>query len=56
MDSETRNYNENPPQAGGGGNSRAEEISAFLFVAVFLAPGLSVALVGSYGLLVWILE
>jgi nitrate reductase NapE len=33
--------------------TRAEERRTFLFLAVFLAPFLAVALVGGYGFLIW---
>lgn len=33
--------------------SRREELSVFIFLAVFLAPILSVAIVGGYGFLIW---
>ncbi|RED52115.1 periplasmic nitrate reductase, NapE protein [Aestuariispira insulae] len=35
---------------------KTEETRAFLFLTVFLAPILSVALVGGYGLLVWLAQ
>lgn len=34
--------------------SRSEERNAFLFLAVFLAPALAVAGVGTLGLAIWI--
>ncbi|MBK0326724.1 periplasmic nitrate reductase, NapE protein [Rhodobacteraceae bacterium F11138] len=34
--------------------TRKEERNTFLFLAVFLAPALAVAVVGSYGLIIWI--
>lgn len=34
--------------------SKAEERNTFLFLAVVLAPVLSVAIVGGYGLMIWI--
>jgi nitrate reductase NapE len=33
--------------------SKAEELRTFIFLAVFLAPILSVAIVGGFGFLVW---
>ena len=36
--------------------SRTRELRAFLFLTVFLAPALTVALVGGYGFTVWILQ
>ena len=36
-------------------NSRKrDELLTFLFICVVLFPGLSVALIGSYGLMVWL--
>ena len=35
---------------------RRMEIFAFLFLTVFLMPGLAVATVGGYGLAVWIYQ
>ena len=37
-------------------NSKVEERNSFIFLAVFLAPILSVALVGGYGFIVWIMQ
>ncbi|MEY8826963.1 periplasmic nitrate reductase, NapE protein [Sedimentitalea sp. XS_ASV28] len=34
--------------------TKKEERNVFLFLAVVLAPALAVALVGSYGLAIWI--
>ena len=39
--------------AGSGGGKR-EELLTFLFICVLLFPALSVALIGSYGLVVWL--
>jgi len=36
--------------------SQKQELSAFLFVTVILAPILAVALVGGYGFSVWIAQ
>jgi nitrate reductase NapE len=36
--------------------SRAEERNVFLFLAVFLAPILAVAIVGGYGFIVWMTQ
>lgn len=36
--------------------TKAEERRVFLFLVVFLAPILSVALVGGYGFLIWMLQ
>lgn len=33
--------------------TRAEERKVFIFLAIFLAPILAVAIVGGYGFLVW---
>lgn len=33
--------------------TKAQERRAFLFLAVFLAPALAVAIVGGYGFIVW---
>ena len=35
---------------------KGEETRAFLFLTIFLAPILAVALVGGYGLLVWMAQ
>ena len=37
-------------------SSKNHELSAFLFLTVFLAPALSVAVVGSYGFVIWIYQ
>lgn len=36
--------------------TRAEEIRAFLFIAVIAAPLLAVAIVGGYGFFVWMYQ
>jgi nitrate reductase NapE len=36
--------------------TKTNERRAFLFLAVFLAPILSIAIVGGYGFLVWIMQ
>ncbi len=35
-------------------SERSHELKLFLFLTVFLAPILSVAIVGSYGLMIWL--
>lgn len=35
---------------------RSDELRAFLFITVVLAPLLAVAVVGGYGLLVWLMQ
>ena len=40
----------------GGQVSKSDEIWAFLFLAVFLAPATAIALVGSYGFTIWIFQ
>lgn len=37
-----------------GNKSKRDELLTFLFICVVLFPGLSVALIGSYGLMVWL--
>ncbi|MGI9483610.1 MAG: periplasmic nitrate reductase, NapE protein [Hyphomicrobiales bacterium] len=37
-------------------NSRWRELSGFLFLTVFLAPAVSIALVGGYGFAIWIYQ
>jgi len=37
-------------------NPKSRELSAFLFLTVFLAPGVVVALVGSYGFAIWMYQ
>lgn len=37
-----------------GAATKSEERNVFLFLAVVLAPVLAVALVGTYGLVIWI--
>jgi nitrate reductase NapE len=37
-------------------STRAEEWRSFLFFTVVMAPALSVAIVGGYGFLVWMLQ
>jgi nitrate reductase NapE len=34
--------------------TKREELTTFIFLAVFLAPILSIAIVGSYGFIIWI--
>jgi nitrate reductase NapE len=36
--------------------TKTDERRAFLFLAVFLAPILAVAIVGGYGFLIWIMQ
>ena len=36
--------------------TKAEERRAFLFLAIILAPALAVAIVGSYGFAIWMLQ
>lgn len=36
------------------GTNKKDELKAFLFLTVILAPALAVAIVGSYGFSVWI--
>ena len=38
------------------GSSRKSELTMFLFLTVVLAPALAVAIVGGYGLIVWIAQ
>ena len=33
--------------------SKREELTTFIFLAVFLAPALTLAIVGGYGFVVW---
>jgi nitrate reductase NapE len=35
---------------------RKRELLTFLFLTIFVAPALSVAIVGGYGFLVWIIQ
>jgi periplasmic nitrate reductase NapE len=35
---------------------KKEELKAFLFLTVFLAPLVAVAIVGGYGLLIWLYQ
>lgn len=42
--------NDSPPR------TRAQELKAFLFLSVVLAPVLAVALVSGYGFLVWMFQ
>ena len=37
-------------------NPKFRELSAFLFLTVFLAPAVSVAVVGGYGFAIWIFQ
>ena len=37
-------------------NPKFRELSAFFFLTVFLAPAVSVALVGGYGFAIWIYQ
>jgi nitrate reductase NapE len=37
-------------------HSKAEELKAFLLLAIVMAPVLAVALVSGYGFLVWVLQ
>ncbi len=38
------------------GSLRRAELTAFLFLTVALAPAVSVALVGGYGLIIWMYQ
>jgi len=38
------------------GATRDQELKGFLLLAVFLAPALAIALVGSYGFTIWIYQ
>ncbi|MCH9019846.1 MAG: periplasmic nitrate reductase, NapE protein [Proteobacteria bacterium] len=44
------------PDQGTSRTRRARELQAFIFLTVILAPALSVAIVGGYGLFVWIYQ
>ena len=35
---------------------RGSELRVFLFITIFLAPAMSVAIVGGYGFMVWIYQ
>ena len=48
--------NADTPSDGSETVTKAEERRVFLFLVVFLAPILSVALVGGYGFLIWMLQ
>lgn len=37
-------------------STRQQELKGFLLLAVFLAPALAIALVGSYGFMIWIYQ
>ncbi|MCW8876913.1 MAG: periplasmic nitrate reductase, NapE protein [Kangiellaceae bacterium] len=37
-------------------NTRRLELNTFLFLTVFLAPILSIIIVGSYGLIIWVMQ
>ncbi len=37
-------------------STRAEELRSFLFFTIVMAPVLSVAIVGGYGFVVWMLQ
>ena len=37
-------------------STKGREIRSFLFLAIFLAPALAVAIVGSLGLVIWIFQ
>ena len=46
-----------PDDPGGGpARERRRELLAFLFLAVVLGPALSVAVVGGFGFVVWIVQ
>ena len=36
--------------------NKADELKVFIFLTVFLAPILSVAIIGGYGFAVWMLQ
>jgi len=37
-------------------HTKKRELRAFLFITVLLAPLIAVALVGSYGLIIWVFQ
>lgn len=41
---------------GAGATRRRRELLSFIFLAVVLAPIISVAFVGSYGLVIWVYQ
>jgi nitrate reductase NapE len=45
-----------PADSGNAPSTRAEEWRSFLFFTIVMAPALSVAIVGGYGFLVWMLQ
>jgi nitrate reductase NapE len=45
-----------PADSANAPSTRAEELRSFLFFTVVMAPALSVAIVGGYGFLVWMLQ
>jgi len=52
---------QNKSKMSGAGKSRksstkSRELSSFLFLTVFLAPALSVAIVGGYGFAIWMYQ
>ncbi|SLN43286.1 Periplasmic nitrate reductase protein NapE [Falsiruegeria litorea R37] len=49
--SDTPDFHEDPAQP-----TKSSERTAFLILAVVLAPALSVAIVGGWGFFVWILQ
>lgn len=52
---------QNKPKKSNAGKSdkasaKSRELSAFLFLTVFLAPAVSVAVVGGYGFAIWMYQ
>lgn len=50
------NSSATPPAATGQSAGRQRDLFAFLFLTVFLAPLLAVAVVGGFGFLIWIIQ
>ena len=39
-----------------GSQSKGDELKVFIFLTVFLAPIISIAIIGGYGFCVWMLQ
>ncbi len=53
---QTTNNAATPPAASQEAEGRRRDLLAFLFLTIFLAPLLAVAVVGGFGFMIWIFQ
>ncbi len=53
---QTTNNAATPPAASRKAEGRRRDLLAFLFLTIFLAPLLAVAVVGGFGFMIWIFQ